>query len=332
MFHSARIKLTAWYLLIIIFICIIFSAVIYKVLVYEVERFERAQRFRIERRLHIPAITSPELLEETKQRILFMLLAANLGIVIISGGLGYFLAGKTLEPIQEMVDEQNRFISDASHELRTPLTSLKSAFEVYARNPRQTLSDAKILAAESIQEVNKLQSLSESLLQLAQYQNPNKHMAFKKIYINHVVQEAIRNIKSIAQQKNITVISGNTKIEIEGNFYSLAELTVILLDNAIKYSEPEKSIHVEIQKKDNFIFISIIDQGFGIDKHDIPRIFDRFYRADQARTKSSSGGYGLGLSIAKRIVEMHKGTINVQSAAGKGSTFTVRLPIKQSFS
>jgi len=151
MFHSARLKLTAWYLLIIMIISAMFSLVIYKVLSNEIERFERVQRFRIERRLETGLrrfpnqirITNPELIEETKQRILLMLIAINLGILIISGGLGYLLAGRTLKPIKEMVDEQNRFISDASHELRTPLTSLKTAMEVTLRDKNLSLLSAK---------------------------------------------------------------------------------------------------------------------------------------------------------------------------------------------
>src|SRR3989344_3853916 len=129
MFKSARLTLTAWYLAIIMVISIAFSLMIYRVLLIEVIRFERAQRVRIERRMQFfnsPIPVSLELIEEIKQRLIFRLFMVNIGIMVISGGLGYFLAGRTLKPIKEMVDEQNRFISDASHELRTPLTSLKS--------------------------------------------------------------------------------------------------------------------------------------------------------------------------------------------------------------
>src|SRR3990167_5772072 len=176
MFSKARFKLTVWYLLIIMLISTGFSGVIYKVLTAELDRFSHMQRLRIESRVRSiqPRIfVDPDLAEETKQRLIVFLLIINSGILFVSGILAYFLAGKTLRPIKEMVDEQNRFISDASHELRTPLTSIKTAMEVSLRDKNLTLKDSKKLIGESIDEVNKLQLLSDELLQLAQYQTLN---------------------------------------------------------------------------------------------------------------------------------------------------------------
>src|SRR3989338_581858 len=152
MFQSARIKLTGWYLLIIMFISIAFSVVIYHQLTQEISRFEQAQRFRFEKNLRdfdLPTppnpnmramkilIENPELIEEIKERVAITLVIINGGILILAGGLSYFLAGKTLSPIKNMMDEQNRFISDASHELKTPLTSLKTAMEVFLRGKKK---------------------------------------------------------------------------------------------------------------------------------------------------------------------------------------------------
>jgi signal transduction histidine kinase len=140
MFHSARIKLTAWYFLIIMLISVSFSVGIYRVTTVELNRIERMQRLRVERedRLLMPSnevtprppILDPELIAETKNRFKIILFLINLGILAVSTGGGYFLAGRTLRPIKEMLDEQSRFITDASHELRTPLTSLKTEIEV----------------------------------------------------------------------------------------------------------------------------------------------------------------------------------------------------------
>lgn len=339
MFHSARLKLTAWYLLFIMLISLFFTVVIYRGLTSELERFARMQRFRIERRLytdayaHLPSNLPPvielELIEETKKRLMLVLAGINGGILIFFGGMGYFLAGRTLRPIQEMVDEQNQFISDSSHELRTPLTSLKSSMEVYLRDRHPTMKEAKSLMGESIDEVNKLQQLSESLLQLAQYQKPDGYALFEKLFLVDVVNQVLSKIEPLAIKKQITIRSKVKHIEIEGNKYGLVDLLVLLLDNAIKYSRPKSRIEITGEKTDGLVFLAVKDQGIGIDEKDINHIFDRFYRADSARMKTSEGGYGLGLSIAKRIVDVHKGTIHVSSTVGKGTTFTVKLPIHQ---
>lgn len=344
MFHSARLKLTTWYLLIIMLISVFFSVVIYKVLTFELDRFTRMQRFRIERKLregeffpdmryrndppHVP-IMDPELVEETKRRLILMLIVVNGGILIVSGGLGYVLAGRTLKPIRDMLEEQNRFITDSSHELRTPLTSLKSAMEVSLRDKHLTLEKTKTLIAENITEVNKLQSLSDGLLQLAQYQKPQNLAKFEKLSLSNLVKKAIRKIEPIAKQKSMLIQNNILDIEIEGKEQGLCDLFTILLDNAIKYSPEKATVTISSQKNDGSIEISVADQGIGIDKKDISHIFDRFYRTNAARSKVSVGGYGLGLSIAKKITDIHHGSINVESKRDRGSVFIVRLPLHQ---
>lgn len=344
MFGKARLKLTGWYLLIIMVVSIGFSLVIYKVLTVELDRFSHFQRLRIERRLSGEEFTpfesrlrntpprifaDPELVEETKRRLIFFLVIVNGGILIVSGGLAYFLAGKTLKPIKDMVDEQNQFISDASHELKTPLTSLKSAMEVHLRDKRLNLADAKKLIKENIEEVNKLQSLSEGLLRLASYQKPNNHARFEMVSLASTIKRSIQRVKPQAIKKKIAIKNKSQNFEFEADQYLLSDLLVILLDNAIKYSQKGKSITITSRKTDGSILITVADQGIGINEKDLPHIFDRFYRADLARSKDESSGFGLGLSIAKKIVESHRGQITVESKLGKGSTFTVRLPMKQ---
>lgn len=337
MFNSARLKLTAWYLLTIMLISVSFSLVFYRVQIAELERFARAQRLRIERGLYgvMPGsggpviIVDPQLINETERRLAFFLIFVNGVILITAGGVGYFLAGRTLRPIQEMVEEQNRFIGDASHELRTPLTSLKSAMEVNLRDSGLSIKEARQLLADSLNEVNKLQTLSEGLLQLAQHHKPDVSKS-ERVSLAVVVKEAIRKIEPLAGQRKIRLESKVTSGWVEGRQLELEQLLVILLDNAVKYSREGGKVTVSAKTTDGQVRVSVADRGVGINRNDLAHIFDRFYRADSARQKSGAGGYGLGLAIAKKIVDGHRGLIKVQSKPEKGSTFTVFLPVKQS--
>jgi two-component system, OmpR family, sensor histidine kinase CiaH len=334
MFQEARIKLTSWYLLIIMFISIVFSLVIYAGINSELGRFERLQELRLrrEQQLMIPAPLPPEIhgldnqsIAAARMRLTFTLVIINIGIFGIAGLSGYFLAGRTLRPIKEMVDEQNRFITDASHELRTPLTSLKTSIEVNLRNKNITLNEAKKLIESNLEDVESLRVLSDGLIRLAQYQRPSENMIFEKINIGDIVNVAIDKVKAIAKNNKIKINQKINNLTIEGDRKSLSELLVILLDNAIKYSKKNSSVKILANQEDGRVNISVSDEGVGIDEKDLPHVFDRFYRAEKSRSKKEVLGYGLGLSIAKKIVEMHKGAIDVKSEKNKGTTFTVIL-------
>lgn len=335
MFHSARIKLTAWYLLIIMFVSVTFSIAIHRVLSNEIDRFSRMQRLRIVRRFQANNILPPDtddspiidpaLIQETEKRLDIIIVLINVGILVVSGGTGYFLAGKTLQPIQEMVDEQNRFITDASHELRTPLTALKTSMEVYMRGKKNTSVDTKKLISESIEDVNYLQSLSEKLLQLAQYEKPNTNTMIEQISVATILKESAAKVERLAHKKHISIKQTVANETVYGDKFAFVDLFVILLDNAIKYSPPKKNIFMNVKRIDGFSHIYVKDEGVGIPTTDIPHLFERFYRADKSRSKKVNG-FGLGLAIAKKIVESNGGKIIVTSSVGKGSEFEVILP------
>ena len=246
MFQKARIKLTAWYLLVIMLVSISFSFVVYGILTNEVERFDRIQRVRFEHANPgvFPFLPDHDLVDEFKGRIALILISINTLILVLSGLLGYFLAGRTLKPIKRMVEEQNRFISDASHELRTPLTALKSSMEVFLRDKRPNLEEAKTLIGSSIEDVDKLKALSDSLLQLTQYGKVNGNLKFEKLSISQLVITALGKVSAIAKTKKVRIENKCTDIEIEGNIYSLTDMFVIFLDNAIKDSKVGVSVEI----------------------------------------------------------------------------------------
>lgn len=331
MFTHARIKLTAWYLLIIMTISLAFSLFIYQDLSQEIYRFARAQRFRIEGRFFIANISPPpldiELINETKKRLVVTLVVINGTILAISGTLSYFLAGRTLRPIQKMLEEQNRFISDSSHELRTPLTALKTSLEVNLRDKKLTLSQAKRLMSDNIKEVNALQKLSDGLLTLTRFESAQNLPEFKKVMLSDIVSEAVTKVDPLLLSKNIILKNNVKNVSINGHHQSLIDLVVILLDNAIKYSPANSSITIYTAIKGKTTRLMVKDEGIGIPKKDIPYIFDRFFRSDSSRSKTEIDGFGLGLSIAKKIVDTHHANIVVSSIVGKGSLFTVTFQI-----
>ncbi len=329
MFRSARIKLTAWYLLIIMLVSVSFSAAIFRVLTTELDRIVQVERLELEHRFpQFPILLNPDLLAETKQRLLFRLVVINLLILAGSAWAGYLLAGRTLNPIKDMVDEQNRFITDASHELRTPLTSLKSEIEVNLRDKNLSLDQAKNLLKSNLEEVNSLQVLSDGLIRLTQYQKGHSNLSIDDVSLADVSREAVRKVTNAAKEKKITIVNDIPSAHIQGNQTALIELLVIFLDNAIKYSPKQSPVRLSSKKSDGRIRIVIADGGIGIAEKDVPHLFDRFYRADKSRTKTDVSGYGLGLSIAKQIVDQHNGSIRVTSKFNKGTTFTIELPLK----
>ena len=331
-FRSARIKLTLLYLLIIVGISVSFSAGIYGIVSREVERFARVQRFRIEERLIFPdddqhplPIPDPDLILESKTRLMMYLACINLGILISAGLLSYILAGWTLKPIAIMLEDQTRFISDASHELKTPLTALKSSFEVFLREPKPSMSDARELINDGVKDVDKLAKLASSLLTLSRFSEPDSKISRELVDLSAVVSDVVNALKPLAQGKNINIDVNLVQAYIVGDKQKIAELFTILLDNAIKYSKEDGRVEVKIAKTDGHILIDVEDAGMGIAQDDLPHIFDRFYRADPSRSKNTVDGHGLGLAIAKKIVEAHKGTITVKSQVGVGTTFQVKF-------
>ena len=268
-----------------------------------------------------------EVVSLAKKRFALQLLIINGVILFMAGTAGYFLAGKTLQPIEMMVNDQKRFVADASHELRTPLTSLKTEIEVALRDKNLKTKEAKNLLNSNLEEVNKMKYFSDSLLELSRYGSGGHDFGMENVDLTDIVKQAIKKNLSQAKLKNLKIKKNLQKIIVNGNQHGLVELVSILVNNAIKYSPQKTDVEVTLKKINKHAVIEVADKGIGIDKKDIPHIFDRFYRADSSRGKRDVDGFGLGLSIAKSIVDLHKGAIKVRSKVGIGSIFKVILPL-----
>lgn len=332
MFESARLKLTAWYLLIIMLISGFFSMAFYQAATQEIQiimdkiQYEQQRQDtefpEYSRGYRLPPF-SLEDLQAVKDRIKFNLILLNGFIFIVAGGAGYFLAGRTLRPIKLMIDEQNQFISSASHELRTPIATMRAEMEGSLLEKNISDREARHLINSNLEELSTLQELTNSLLRLAHVHNVKAEKYAEVLSMDTVLKTALKKIAPLAKKKDITIDIESVDAKIIGDKRSLIEVFVILLDNAVKYGPEKSHISVRSTTEKGMIVVHVEDNGIGINKKDLLRVFERFYRADKARNKD---GYGLGLSIAKKIVETHDGTISVKSKLKKGTTFTVQLP------
>jgi two-component system sensor histidine kinase CiaH len=329
LFQSARLRLTFWYVLIISLISLSFSAVIYRSVALELERGFMIAEYRLRGMPPPPhsidIVLLKDELDEAKHTVLIRLFAVDGTIVLIGGALGYFLAGKTLKPIEGMVKEQRRFVADASHELKTPLTAMQTSVEVTLRDKKLNLKSAKKALKESLDDVEKLKKLANDLLSLARYKDNS--LVKEIINVRDIVGGSHKNIMALAKNKKIKLTVKAEPVKLKANKESLEKLITILLDNAIKFTPKGGKVHLEAKKSKRHLVITAKDNGIGIAKKELPHVFDRFYQVDSARSSQENQGFGLGLSMAKKIAEDHKGSINVKSTQGKGSTFTVKLPL-----
>ena len=240
-----------------------------------------------------------------------------------------------------------QFSSDASHELKTPLTILRGEMEVTLRKERPSSEYQKILRS-NLEEIDRMTQIVNDLLLLSRADSGEIQLDRKEMNLAEIMREVIPQAHILAQSMNLQIQTSlpEEKIIILGDHLRIRELFLNLIENAIKYTEEGGAIKIHLSKgsappsdkdgenkvegeKNGFAEITVTDTGIGIAKEDQDRIFDRFFRVDKARSRQQ-GGSGLGLSICKWIVEAHQGTISVASEIGKGSSFTVRLPLHQS--
>ena len=254
-------------------------------------------------------------------QMIVSLLYINL-VILVAGGLGsYFLARRTLRPIEEAHEAQSRFTSDASHELRTPLAAMKAELEVNLRDTNLSAIESRELMESNLEEVNKLIGLTQMLLQLSRL-DFNK-MDLEPIDVVEVLDEKMKLYKTASKRFDITA---RKKAVAIANEPAISELIGILIDNAIKYSPKGSKITIRIFAKRLMVGFEIHNMSALIPEDQLTKIFDRFYRLDSSRTNGSENGYGLGLSIAKKIIDIHHGDLQVSSSE-EGTTFTFYLPI-----
>ncbi|WP_420319385.1 sensor histidine kinase [Gorillibacterium massiliense] len=236
-------------------------------------------------------------------------------------------------PIVRSFKRQQEFTADASHELRTPLSVLQSSVEILEEQKKQLPAIHQTVLGHMKDEIARMIRLTDQLLMLARGEADTLQSRQETFELRQTVYSAIERIQTIAKDKRIDIrledtLPGGTFL-YGGDPDQINQLLYILLDNAIKYSFTDGAITVHIGKSGEAeVELSIEDKGCGIPAENLPHLFQRFYRVDKARSRHL-GGTGLGLSIAAQITRNHGGQINVSSEINRGSTFTVKLPIRK---
>ncbi len=231
-----------------------------------------------------------------------------------------------LEELEQSFISQRQIVQDVSHELRTPLTILQGQQEVALRRER-SVEEYKEVLYSNLEEIEKMKHMVNNLLLLAKIDKDSILKGIGSVDINKLINKMVEDITILAEDKKIqiSIFERNKNILVKGDETYLKLLFLNIMDNAIKYTPKGGKIIVELIKLKSWVLVRIEDSGVGIDEKDIPYIFNRFYRVD--KTRRGGEGFGLGLSIVKSVLDLHKGNIRVESEINKGTTFYIHLPL-----
>lgn len=329
MFKSAVVKLTAWYVAVLVLVCFVFSIPLYNVASARLRRGAELQTD-IVRRLPDPFQSDefiPQIerqrekqLAEDRRELFVSFVIIDSVIILIGGFAGYWFARHTLQPIEDAHEAQAKFTANASHELRTPLAVMQTEIEVALRNKKLSSSEAKEILESNLEEVERLRQLSDQLLGLTRAEAPLK---LKKVNVSRLVLDDTTKLAKRHGQEVAVSVEDKLTASIDPVLYT--QVLGILVDNAVTYGGAKPDISVALKSTSDQLLLTVSDKGPGISASEQEKIFERFYRGAQAATLKSSG-HGLGLALAKDIVMRHSGDITVTSSKKSGTVFTVTTP------
>ena len=244
----------------------------------------------------------------------------------ITGALVLF---HDITELKKMDQIRRDFVANVSHELRTPLSILRGYIETLLDNPKTSPEEFSRILGVMERHSKRLDLLAQDLLTLAQLESANPNLQLGNVDLSNLFAEVIRDWEKKLATKQLSVIVDvpPDMPPVRADRVRLEEALYNLLDNAVKYSPEHGEIALVGRRRDKQIVLSVSDNGIGIDKEDLPRIFERFYRADKARTAENIGGTGLGLAIVKHVAQLHGGHVEAESELGKGTTIRVVLPL-----
>lgn len=258
------------------------------------------------------------------RRLALVLLGGSGGGLALALVAGYWLSGRAMAPIRQSMEAQRRFVSDASHELRTPLAVIRANNELLGRHPDQPVREnhEQVEAIEA--ESEHMARLIDDMLTLARADEGRLTTARDLVDLGEIADDVARDMAPVAARSGIRMERQVAPALMEGDGRRIRQLVMILVDNAVKYTPEGGVVTVQSGKSGRHVWLSVSDTGLGIEHGAQRRVFERFARLDSARTRSVAGGTGLGLAIAREIAAAQRGDLSVESAPGRGSTFTFR--------
>ena len=331
MFTKAGLKLTLFYSAFFFCFFWIFSISLYVwmeksigegMIVKEVQQQEQQGHFEGQFDERSVTIAGTIALDELKT----ILLVLNGGLLLVIPLTAWLLTQRTLRPVRAIHERQQQFASDVSHELRTPLSILSGEIEI-ALKQDQSREDYQHTLKSAKEETDRLAGLVQNLLLLTRMEQGQQAREGATVDITDLITQVIGLVQQQSKEKHIAVLvtPAEASVVVAGQEALLRQLLLNMLDNALKYTCENGKITIGLSQDTSYGIVKVTDTGVGIAPEHQARIFDRFYRIDAARSETK--GYGLGLAIAQAIVALHHGKIRVHSAVGKGTTFTLYLPL-----
>lgn len=264
---------------------------------------------------------------DTWKSLAFRLALAGIGILAVLFVLNIFFARWALRPVEQAWTAQRRFIADASHELKTPLTVILANASILARHPEKTLGEQMQWVEGTQEEALRMQELVADMLSLAQAESAESFER-TRVDLSALVSKEVLQFESVAFERQVAIADEtNEGIHVDGDVRKLEKLVGTLIDNACKYAHESSVVTVRLAVEGRKAALSVRNSGNPIPPEDLDHIFDRFYRADKARTRDDTKSFGLGLAIAREIAESHGGSIKARSCEADGTVFTVTLPL-----
>jgi len=266
--------------------------------------------------------------KEMLDRLLLILFVGGGIGSLVAVGAGYLLAGRALIPVKKSWDQQQQFVSDASHEIRTPLAVIQSRADLLFQSPNATIEEKAVDISIISKEVRRLNKLVNGLLTLTRTDSNQMEVNKSNFFLDDLLMDIVEQYTDIASFQEKSIIShAPEQVVFHGDKERIHQLLVILVDNAMKFTEEGGEISLSCIKNASSIILTVEDNGKGIPQEDLPLIFNRFYQVEQSR--SANEGSGLGLSIAKWIVNTHQGNIKVTSEQNERTRFEITFPRNQ---